>query len=142
MTRHLEPDELVEIADGSRPRDTAPHLEECSRCRATLADLEAALSAAVSDEVPEPSPLFWGHLSERISAAVGREHIADERWWMSPRIGTAAGEGVLDREGAAQTQHVGRGIAPLDAVETVARGAGELNETGHVCLLVCGHCAP
>jgi hypothetical protein len=38
-----------------------------------LTDLRTMLSAAQDVEVPEPSPLFWDHLSSRVSQAVAME---------------------------------------------------------------------
>ncbi|MGC4083798.1 MAG: hypothetical protein QM736_17220 [Vicinamibacterales bacterium] len=36
---------------------------------------------AVDAEVPEPSPLFWDHLSDRVSRAVAAETIPTRPWW-------------------------------------------------------------
>jgi hypothetical protein len=73
---HLNTEDLVDIAEGTRPESSAPHLAACARCRAQLVDLRAMLSAAKDVAVPEPSPLFWGHLSSRVSAAVAAEPAA------------------------------------------------------------------
>jgi hypothetical protein len=70
---HLNTDELVDIAEGTRSEATAPHLAGCEPCRAQLRDLRAMLSAAKDVDVPEPSPLFWDHLSARISASIADE---------------------------------------------------------------------
>lgn len=70
---HLRADELVELAEGARPDAAAPHLAECARCRADLAALRATLSEVANLEVPEPSPLFWDHLSRRVHDAVAAE---------------------------------------------------------------------
>jgi hypothetical protein len=39
-----------------------------------VADLRAVMSAAADADVPEPSPLFWDHLSARVREAVGAEN--------------------------------------------------------------------
>jgi hypothetical protein len=70
---HLNAEELVDIAEGTRPETAAPHLAACELCRAQLSDLRAMMSAAQDVEVPEPSPLFWDHLSSRVSAAVAED---------------------------------------------------------------------
>jgi len=62
------------------PEASAPHLASCDECRRQLADLRAALSAAAEVDVPEPSPLYWNHLSARISSAVAAESPAASRW--------------------------------------------------------------
>ena len=60
---HLSPDELLDVAEGTRREASLPHLSSCEICRRQIADLRAALSAAVSIGVPEPSPLFWNQFS-------------------------------------------------------------------------------
>jgi hypothetical protein len=67
---HLNIEELVDIAEGTRPQSTAPHLAACEPCRAQVRELRAMMSAAQDVDVPEPSPLFWDHLSSRVSQAV------------------------------------------------------------------------
>ena len=76
---HLNTDELVDIAEGARPEGSAPHLAACGRCRAQLSDLRSMLSAAKEVDVPEPSPLFWDHLSSRVHHAVDADG-APRRW--------------------------------------------------------------
>jgi hypothetical protein len=70
---HLSPENLVDIAEGTRLESASPHLSSCDACRAQLGDLRAMLSAARDADVPEPSPLFWDHLSSRVSEAVAAE---------------------------------------------------------------------
>jgi hypothetical protein len=79
---HLNAEELVDIAEGTRPEASAPHLARCEPCRAQLHDLRAMMSAASDVDVPEPSPLFWDHLSSRVSAAVAEESLPRR----SPRL--------------------------------------------------------
>ena len=78
---HVAIDELVDIAEGTRPEASAPHLAGCEPCRAQLADLRAMIAAASAVEVPELSPLFWDHLSARVSDAVAQEREAGRRWF-------------------------------------------------------------
>jgi len=70
---HLNLEDLVDIAEGTRAEPSAPHLARCEACRAQLHDLRATLAAAKDVGVPEPSPLFWDHLSSRVSDAVAAE---------------------------------------------------------------------
>jgi hypothetical protein len=70
---HLTSEELVDIAEGTRSEASAAHLAGCDPCRAQLSDLRAMMSAAADVDVPEPSPLFWDHLSSRVSAAIAAE---------------------------------------------------------------------
>ena len=70
---HLTSEELVDIAEGTRSEASAPHLAGCDPCRRQLTDLRGMMSVARDVDVPEPSPLFWDHLSSRVSAAVAAE---------------------------------------------------------------------
>ena len=70
---HLDPEELVDIAEGTRAESSARHLASCEACRAQLHELRAMMAAVQDADVPEPSPLFWDHLSARISEAVAEE---------------------------------------------------------------------
>jgi hypothetical protein len=70
---HLNTEALVDIAEGTRPESAAPHLAACELCRAQVRELRAMMSAAQDVDVPEPSPLFWDHLSSRVSQAVAEE---------------------------------------------------------------------
>jgi hypothetical protein len=78
---HLTPEQFVDIADGVLPEsgsEVARHLSTCVECRQQLADMRAVMTEAVADDVvdvPEPSPLFWDHLSARVRDAVAEEPV-------------------------------------------------------------------
>lgn len=77
--RHLNEEELIDIAEGTWPERSLPHLAACDICGKQIADLRAMLSAAAEVEVPEPSPLFWEHLSARVRdrvASANEEHAS------------------------------------------------------------------
>lgn len=83
MTTHLSPDECLSALDHTLADGRRAHLDSCERCRAQVADMNglwAALQEAA--DVPEPSPLFWDHLSDRVGTAV-RTEIASPAppWW-------------------------------------------------------------
>ena len=67
---HLSSQELVALAEGGLSADRAAHLDACDCCRDEANDLRAVMSGVQEVEVPEPSPLFWEHLSRRVSDAV------------------------------------------------------------------------
>jgi hypothetical protein len=73
MTSHLTPEELID----SRERQLAParqaHAADCAVCRAKLAQLDEVLRDVAAVDIPEPSPLFWDHLSARIRDRVAHE---------------------------------------------------------------------
>ena len=77
---HVNTDELVDIAEGTRPESSAPHLIGCEPCRARLHELRAMMSAAREADVPEPSPLFWDHLSSRVRDAVAADALPRRSW--------------------------------------------------------------
>ncbi len=70
MTPCLSPDEFIDIIDGVHTPDREAHLASCTRCQATLTEVQAALSLASSAPVPEPPPAFWPQLNARVRAAV------------------------------------------------------------------------
>src|SRR5256885_17264553 len=72
---HLNADELVDLAEGARPESSTPHLAACPQCRAQLAELRATMSAVADVHVPEPSPLFWDHFSQRVHDAAAAEEM-------------------------------------------------------------------
>lgn len=76
--KHLTDAECVDlIEDADRlPFGRRRHAESCEACRLQAAALRAVLAHAVSDELPEPSPLFWDHFSARVSDAVRGEPAA------------------------------------------------------------------
>jgi hypothetical protein len=90
MTRHLSPDQLIDLAEGAPAASSAPHLESCETCRRQLSEMRATMTAASEVVVPEPSPLFWDHFSERVRQAVALEGAPRRRsrWeqWLRPRL--------------------------------------------------------
>src|SRR5438477_98863 len=78
--RHLHADEFVDIAEGTRAESSSAHLASCEACRSQLADVRAAMAAAAEADVPEPSPMFWHHLSQRVREAVVNEPQQAEGW--------------------------------------------------------------
>ena len=79
--RHLTSVELVDLAEGTRADSSAPHLDTCEACRQQLVELRATMSTAEAIEVPEPSPLFWDHLSARVREAVAAEGAPRRQAW-------------------------------------------------------------
>ena len=69
---HLTSDELIDAMEG---RGEVPHLATCEHCRRELAELSSVLAEAKQLSVPEPSPLFWQHFSERVRTAIDSEHL-------------------------------------------------------------------
>jgi len=76
---HLTSDELLDLAEGTRPVSSAPHLTVCEACRHELNELRGVM-ATLNVEVPEPSPLFWDHFSTRLREAVAAEASPARSW--------------------------------------------------------------
>jgi hypothetical protein len=82
--RHLTEGELLDLAEGAQPEPSAGHLASCEACRRQLMDLRSIMTAAAAVDVPEPSPLFWGHLSARVREAVEAECLSSGAGWRFP----------------------------------------------------------
>lgn len=80
--RHLTEGELLDLAEGAQPEPSAGHLASCEACRGRLMDLGSAMTAAAAVAVPEPSPLFWEHLSLRVREAVDAEGRPSGAGWL------------------------------------------------------------
>jgi hypothetical protein len=79
---HLTPEQLVDIADGTSASEAEGHLAACAECRRQLADMRGVMAMVSDADVPEPSPLFWEHLSARVDAAVAAEPAPSGwNWW-------------------------------------------------------------
>jgi hypothetical protein len=119
---HLNTEALVDIAEGTRAEASAPHLADCAACRAQLSELRAMLMIAKEGDVPEPSPLFWDHLSARVSQAVAND--AQPRrftlgWVWNWQAGLAIAAALLLVVGLSY-RTPGPTVAGVPAVESVA----------------------
>ena len=68
---HLSASEFVDLAEGTLAPQRAAHAAHCEVCRAQAAVVQDALGLTNdAAPVPEPSPLFWDHLSARVREAI------------------------------------------------------------------------
>ena len=75
---HLSREALVDLAEGGTAgRD---HLDACAACRARVDSMRQMMGVLQNDRVPEPSPLFWEHLADRISRAVVEQATPTPDW--------------------------------------------------------------
>ena len=79
---HLTSDELLDAMEGVLAADRQAHLATCDECQAQVAGLSITLSEAKQASVPEPSPLFWHHFSERVGTAIDRDAGGTNRPWL------------------------------------------------------------
>ena len=85
---HLTPDELIDVAEGTRRESSLPHLATCGVCRRQVADLRAVLSSVAPIDVPEPSPLFWQQFSIRVRDAIAADPAGSGWRWVWTRFRT------------------------------------------------------
>ena len=85
--RHCTADDLMDVVDGARDEASLPHLAVCEPCAGALRELRQTLAAVRHVPVPEPSPLFWDHLSARVREAVAAEPCrSNGGWWTRWRV--------------------------------------------------------
>lgn len=77
---HLTTDELVDALEGALISERQAHLDACEPCQVQLAELDAVLGETRNVAVPEPSPLYWEHLSARVRTAIDAEPPAAGGW--------------------------------------------------------------
>jgi hypothetical protein len=93
--RHCTADDLMDVVDGARDEASLPHLAVCAPCADALRELRQTLAAVRHVPVPEPSPLFWDHLSAKVREAVAAgPYPSNGGWWTRWRV-------VLPAAGAA-----------------------------------------
>src|SRR6266566_9777923 len=87
------PDDLADLAEGMRAESSAPNPPSCESCRQQLAEIRAVLANATDVDVPEPSPLFWEQLSQRVRRAVEAEAgrtSGRQRWQVAAFVAASA----------------------------------------------------
>ena len=80
---HLTPEEFVDAAEGLLSPGRLQHLERCGTCRREVSALSALMGEAAGSPCPEPSPLFWEHLSAWVRQAVRAEAAPTVPWGLS-----------------------------------------------------------
>ena len=78
---HLTAEQMLDVAEGTQLAAEFAHLSTCAACQAQIEAIAGTIALAADVEVPEPSPLFWDHLSARIRDRVAREAVPDAWWW-------------------------------------------------------------
>jgi hypothetical protein len=84
VTPHLDPEELIAALDGGLDAKRQQHARTCEVCQASIAELAQSLDLArQASKVPEPSPLYWEHLSARVRSAVESADMPEvgRSWW-------------------------------------------------------------
>jgi hypothetical protein len=98
---HLTPARLVDLAEGTEAERVVPHLAECDACRRALAELRATMADIAGpagqgkNDVPEPSPFFWDHLSARVREGVAEERAPGGTGWAERWLKSSVGLPIL-----------------------------------------------
>lgn len=79
---HLSIDDYLRASAGDASPTVRVHLDTCGECRALVESLVRTEREARETGVPEPSPLFWAHLSERIRRAVDASPPSSRWAWL------------------------------------------------------------
>jgi hypothetical protein len=82
--KHLSPEQLLDVVEGTASPERAGHAASCGVCRRKAEALQDALSLAGADPVPEPPPFFRERLAARVSEALRQERTGSA-WWRSRR---------------------------------------------------------
>jgi len=121
--KHLSNDDLLAAVEDET--SDVEHLEVCDACRARVEELRGMLSEARGVEMPEPSPLFWGHFSERVRVSIAEEPRTQpplSRWgWAWPAGVLAALAVVIIAVAIARAPN---GSAGPESATVGFRGAG------------------
>ena len=89
--KHLSSDELLDFVEEGP--QVGGHLDECAACRSRLEELRETLAVARDVDMPDPSPLFWVHFSERVKQAIAAEPQPASLGWRA-RLGVLWPVGV------------------------------------------------
>ena len=94
--RHLREEEFVDAMEGSLQPARQSHVDACAECQAGVEQLRETLRETRSVDMPEPSPLFWDHFSDRVRETTALEPVAAPWWqgWLGP-VGIAAAVAVV-----------------------------------------------
>ncbi|HEY6357058.1 MAG TPA: hypothetical protein VIX35_02375 [Vicinamibacterales bacterium] len=74
---HLTSEQFIDAIEAkvALPRAASAHLAGCDACRTEQSSVADALAEARALAMPEPSPLFWDHFSQRVRAATNEEQL-------------------------------------------------------------------
>jgi len=132
LTDHLDEAALLDVAEGLPSEHTAAHLAGCERCRAQVEELRSAMHLAEDGTVPEPSPLFWDHLSARVREAIAEEATGERvsvssgwaaRLWSWQMVTAAVAAAAIiivavNRHSTSGTNAAQSAVAPAPAIAT------------------------
>jgi hypothetical protein len=122
---HLTDAEFVDLMDDSLAPARRTHLQNCEACRTRASELDSVLARMVEmrgptgSDVPDPSPLFWEHLSARVREAVAVIPAAISWRERVRRPSTAWAAGFASIALAVGVSHAILSRAPIGAPSTI-----------------------
>ncbi len=133
--RHLSLDERLALVEAASLPDHS-HLRACPRCRVEVEEARASLGDARLGEMPEPSPLFWDHLSARVAEQIAAEPETPRRgrWFLRALVPSVVGVAALTLAvwiGRGPSEHAtpptpaGEGTVATVAADTTFLNAGD-----------------
>jgi hypothetical protein len=130
--KHLSEQRLLELLDGETPDEG--HLKQCPACRERFDTLRQLMGLLREDPVPEPSPLFWQHLSDRVRLAI--EHQSAEnsnnatkfvswwtwrwRWAVAGAVAVMAAAVIMTSQRGRTLDHLAEGVRSVPVLEVNA----------------------
>lgn len=79
---HLAPDEVIDAMENRLAAERQRHLDACPECQRQLEGLADVVIEARQTSVPEPSPLFWQHLSSNVNAEIDKQIASAWPSWL------------------------------------------------------------
>ena len=95
---HLTFPELVDAIEERLAPERRAHLHDCEHCREQVAHLASVLVVVRDVDVPEPSPLFWEQLSDRVQRVIAADAPSPPRparWFEWPVLVPLGALGLL-----------------------------------------------
>jgi hypothetical protein len=91
MRPHLSDESLLCLAQGGGAEADRTHVLACAHCAERVEHAREGLLLARRVDVPEPSPLYWEAMRQRIGQRIAEEPRRSPGWaWLAPVVATVA----------------------------------------------------
>ena len=120
-------DQLVDVACGTEPStEVSKHVESCTACATTLAELRKTMALLDEWQAPEPTPYFDVRLQARLREEQQKAHASWLDWFRKPVLGAAAALLIAAAVGLMQTHDAGSVPQPQPAQFLAGTPSGDL----------------
>jgi hypothetical protein len=86
---HLDPAHLVDLLESRGTSAAAAHVDRCEHCRSQLASLRATIEVISTDDIPDPSPVYWDHFASRVNERIDAPVSGWTAWTRRPAFAAA-----------------------------------------------------